>query len=408
MARSELENSRSRGNKDMLSSLPDPVLHHIMSFMPAWEAVQLCVLSKRWKTLWTTLLVLNFGFRELRNNQLNHSSLNREKRFTDFVSTVLFLREATSQLHTLTLDCVNYYVVPGDVLCTSIRPWIRYAIKCNLRVLTIKNIFLPSEFFTCPSLEYVTLNIAGRIDTPEVINLPSLKQLHLKITSELGQDFMTKYTLELDQDFISKLLCGCPVLEDLHVEGGMVGFFKITSHSLKHLKFMTHCHKGSSELSEMTINCPNLLSFHFKMCYCQEKGIILNMPSLYEACIEFDICTCEYDPIEMTKSNILCGLSNVHRLELGNYLDVSYLPEFNPLSSLLEHCPNLKKLSLDLSVCGDESKQIKVARFKCEQLETVEVKFYEKDRIFRWVVKCLREAVAELPNCRIIKTSAYH
>ncbi|KAF3321426.1 putative F-box/FBD/LRR-repeat protein [Carex littledalei] len=421
MAQSVSESSSSQDNRDMLSNLPDPVLHHIMSFMPAMQAVQLCVLSKRWKTLWTTLPVLNFGFWELRNNQLNHSTLNRVKRLAEFVSMVLLLRETTSQLHTFTLDCgseYSGYVRTGDVLRTSIRPWIRYAIKCNLRVLTIiwmdKKILLPSEVFTCPSLEYVTL---GRIGTPEVINLPSLKQLHLK------------YSV-LDQDFMSKLLCGCPVLEDLHVEGGLVEFSKITSHSLKHLKITSHdCHWKLAELSEMIINAPNLLSFHFEMCsFCQE-GIMLNMPSLHEACIKF-ICSDELvSSLDMTKSNILCGLINVHRLKLNGYLSSACwyaeiancrtfsnltclsvgscmnFCQFNLFSSLLEHCPNLRNLSLGPDYEFRAEQIDEVARFKCEQLETVEVKFYLWDTNFHWVVKCLQEAVTELPNCRIIMTS---
>ncbi|XP_078182621.1 F-box protein At4g09920-like isoform X2 [Carex rostrata] len=429
MAGFESESSSSQDNRDMLSSLPDPILHHIMSFMPAWQAVQLCMVSKRWKTLWTTLPVLNFGFRELGNNQLNHSDLNKVEKLAEFVSMVLLLRETTSQLHTFTLDCGSGYVRQGDLLRTSIKRWIWFAIKCNLRVLTInirsyKVILLPSEVFTCPSLEYVTLTSTGRINTPEIINLPSLKQLHLK-------------DAELDENFMSKLLCGSPVLEDLHVAGGWVEFSKITSHSLKHLKIMSE-HRRSIKC-ETVINTLNLLSFHFVMCSCfQEKGFMLNMPSLHEACIEFDLCCFLDENLDMTKSNILCGLITVHRLELKGYLTqdcleaeiancrtfskLTYLSasdlcfnccDFDLLSSLLEHCPNLKKLSLGLKLCdrcGDgelRSEEIRVARFKCEQLKTIEVKFNEKDTTFHWVVECLQKAVIELPNCHIITTSAY-
>ncbi|KAF3335839.1 F-box domain containing protein [Carex littledalei] len=390
MARSESKSSRSLGNRDMVSSLPDSVLHHIMSFMPARQAVQLCVLSKRWKTLWTTLPVLNCCFNELwiNLNRLEHSA--RVKSLAEFVSTVLLLREATSNLHTLMLDCACGDFGLGDMLCTFIRPWIRYAIKRNLRVLTINTkiyepIIFPSEIFTCPSLEHVTLSFTGpndatgSIDSPEIINLPFLERLHFK-------------RVELNQDFMSKLLHGCPVLEDLHVEDGPV----------------------------------------------EAKGINLNMPSLSEAYIEFVVCSCK--KLDVTKSNnILHNLFNVHRLELkGNFffsqdyleaeisncrtflklicLSVNHLClicHFDLLSSLLEHCPNLKKLSLvhlgcPFSFCQEPCKsfeQKKVARFKCEKLETVELKFLVEDRTFYWAVKCLQEAVIGLRNCRIIMTS---
>ncbi|XP_063940624.1 F-box/LRR-repeat protein At3g26922-like isoform X2 [Daucus carota subsp. sativus] len=46
---------------DRLSSLPDDLIHKILSFLDAKEALQTSVLSKRWKLVWTTLPFLNFG-----------------------------------------------------------------------------------------------------------------------------------------------------------------------------------------------------------------------------------------------------------------------------------------------------------------------------------------------------------
>ncbi|XP_078154567.1 uncharacterized protein LOC144549668 isoform X2 [Carex rostrata] len=82
--------------------------------------------------------------------------------------------------------------------------------------------------------------------------------------------------------------------------------------------------------------------------------------------------------------------------------------EFNLFSSLLEHCPRLKKLSLgpDFEFRGEQIDE-EVTRFKCEQLETVKVQFYLWDPNFHRVVKCLQEAVTGLPNCRIIMTSLH-
>ncbi|KAJ3686970.1 hypothetical protein LUZ61_016134 [Rhynchospora tenuis] len=53
-----------RGEMDRISSLPDCLIHLTLSFLTAQEAVQTCVLSKRWKNLWTTSPFLNFDLRK--------------------------------------------------------------------------------------------------------------------------------------------------------------------------------------------------------------------------------------------------------------------------------------------------------------------------------------------------------
>ncbi|CAL4991863.1 unnamed protein product [Urochloa decumbens] len=51
---------------DWLSSLPDCLLHVIMSFMKARQAVQTCVLSKRWRHLWHSVPCLDIDFDEFK------------------------------------------------------------------------------------------------------------------------------------------------------------------------------------------------------------------------------------------------------------------------------------------------------------------------------------------------------
>jgi hypothetical protein len=44
---------------DIISTLPDILLHHILSFIPAKEAAATIILSKRWKPLWFSQRILN-------------------------------------------------------------------------------------------------------------------------------------------------------------------------------------------------------------------------------------------------------------------------------------------------------------------------------------------------------------
>ncbi|CAN6372375.1 unnamed protein product [Urochloa humidicola] len=46
------------GGEDRISDLPDALLHHVLSLLPADEAVQTSVLGRRWRALWKGMPVL--------------------------------------------------------------------------------------------------------------------------------------------------------------------------------------------------------------------------------------------------------------------------------------------------------------------------------------------------------------
>ncbi|XP_066340174.1 MEIOTIC F-BOX protein MOF-like isoform X2 [Miscanthus floridulus] len=56
----------SAAGPDRLSSLPDCLLHTIMSFMKARQAVQTCVLSTRWRNLWRSVPCLDIDLAEFK------------------------------------------------------------------------------------------------------------------------------------------------------------------------------------------------------------------------------------------------------------------------------------------------------------------------------------------------------
>ena len=75
--------------EDRLSSLQDCILHSIMSFLTARQAVRTCVLSRRWVGLWRSAPCLNIDQREFNPTaEAEHLTLRKTPetvRFLNFV-----------------------------------------------------------------------------------------------------------------------------------------------------------------------------------------------------------------------------------------------------------------------------------------------------------------------------------
>ncbi|KAI3960212.1 hypothetical protein MKW98_016936 [Papaver atlanticum] len=81
--------SCSSSEADRISSLPDSLIHHILSFMYMNHAVQTCVLSTRWRYIWTSMSVLKFDnyvqYHESGVEDSDDDGVNAIKRFKNFV-----------------------------------------------------------------------------------------------------------------------------------------------------------------------------------------------------------------------------------------------------------------------------------------------------------------------------------
>ena len=72
---------------DIISTMPDCIILHIMDFLITKEAVQTCILSKRWKDLWKHLPALN----------ISHKHFQRADLFKKFLNKVLKHHEKSSE-----------------------------------------------------------------------------------------------------------------------------------------------------------------------------------------------------------------------------------------------------------------------------------------------------------------------
>ncbi|KAM7472587.1 hypothetical protein LguiA_010770 [Lonicera macranthoides] len=265
---------------DRISTLPDSLLSHILSFLPTKYAVRTSILSTRWKYLWASITNLDFDDGTFVHYKLIEETDRKHTLFMLFVYRVLLLLKPHGmRKFRLKCKCVASH---GNL---HINDWISTAIDRGVEELDIKiNSFyspvlkdlLPLTLFNCNTL--AVLKLDGRfklnLSTPSV-GLPSLKILHLH---------RVKYE---DEECVRKLFRSCPVLEDLVIErydedGATT--FNISSASLIRLKIYFAFHEQITR-SVLQINTPALKYLDLKDTRSWRVSLT-NMVSLVEANID--------------------------------------------------------------------------------------------------------------------------
>ncbi|PNY07340.1 FDB-associated F-box protein [Trifolium pratense] len=166
--------------EDRLGDLPETVILHILSFLNAKQAVETCVLSKRWKDLWKRLPKLI----------LCSDDYGTYKIFTEFVSKVLALRDSSMALQALDFK-------PQNGRSHMVKRIINYAISHNVQQLGLyvngHITEIPSKVFFCRTLTHLKLSIYPGINRetmfPKSLNLPAITNLQLEhFTFCVGDD----------------------------------------------------------------------------------------------------------------------------------------------------------------------------------------------------------------------------
>jgi len=158
-----------------IDALPDGVLEHILGFLPAPEAVRMCVLARRWRYLWRSAPGLRVGWPDD-----GEQALPPVKEHRELVDRLLLLRGG-SPLDTCDIRLgefqdddvprVNFWVWHA-ILCKVSQftlgiYWHRYLklddlplVSQHLTRLQLRGVWVYSSFLdfsSCPALEYLEL-----------------------------------------------------------------------------------------------------------------------------------------------------------------------------------------------------------------------------------------------------------
>uniref|UniRef100_A0A0E0HKG9 F-box domain-containing protein n=1 Tax=Oryza nivara TaxID=4536 RepID=A0A0E0HKG9_ORYNI len=370
---------------DFISSLPDELLQHVLSFMTAREAVQTGVLSSRWRHIWKSLQCLN----------IKGSEFTSEAAYVNFMDN-LVLRRGCVPLDSLLL-CNSY----GRVSLNHDRAnlWFGYALRSNVREINIQE----------KHFEYSNLDHSSFISS------------HLKI--------LCLNYVSISDLFIENLFSVCPALQDLVMVDCCVYATRFSSSSLKNLTFISHSPDNGDlvhdDFKDLVIDTPSLVSLHLEylpfLAPC-----LLNASSVEKAYFRLDDMSF---PCFHMKYNILSALSNVKNLKLliGQYNDDAFqlmqnevlkrdlwrCRTFNSLKKLVAHFDPLASMltnlgeTLHLGVIGGlaweqwmsyPQSEMPDMSFICEHLKKVKITCANDDKRVPAIVNAILVNANSLPE----------
>ncbi|XP_057466659.1 F-box/FBD/LRR-repeat protein At1g13570-like [Actinidia eriantha] len=333
--------------EDRLSELPDEILGIILSSLKVKEAARTCVLSHRWKYMWTLFSgCLDFDYSdvvyELRDIQAGHGTLDVARRnFLLRVNRVVEWHQGPA----IDEFSICFDLDIGSSKC-DIDRWIKFAME--KRVQRFKLDFTGAFRYSTKGLYSFpphSLDVSG---------FNSLTSLSLNIVDVTG-------------DVIESIISNCPSLEELCVcHIGCIENLNISGPSLKlrHLE-IKHCHP----LQNLKISASKLVSFkyfgrvgcmplknapalnvaHFGSFFCEH--VVRNFGLLSDYISQLETLCLDlwhrgsdyYNPIKFRR---LPTLTNLKQLELK--LDVFSADTLFSCTSLIRSSPSLHRFALQL------------------------------------------------------------
>ncbi|XP_058220161.1 putative F-box/LRR-repeat protein At5g02930 [Rhododendron vialii] len=179
--------------RDCLAELPEPLLHHILSYLTMKDVITTSVLAKRWRYTWLYVPCLSFpALKRTRSKEVA------------FINKSLLVHKG-SKVQKLDIT-VKYYRTEAPLVDS----WIQFALTRNVNQLYLdfRRCYSPKSMYTlydtifcCSSLTVLAVKKCI-IKFPVKIKLGSLKTLSFE-------------EVNFDGGAINNLLSSCSILEEL-------------------------------------------------------------------------------------------------------------------------------------------------------------------------------------------------
>ncbi|XP_017216179.1 FBD-associated F-box protein At4g10400-like isoform X1 [Daucus carota subsp. sativus] len=237
------------GDEDRLSRLPDELIHKILSFVDAKQAVETCTLSRRWQLLWTTLPFLQIG----------PYQISESKYVANFIRRIFSDRNPQSNISDL-----KFRVYNATCSWNFFEEFAHYAISHNAQSLYLELLrdHIPFKLSTFSSVSLNKLTLKVSLETCELQSdfwdLPALTTLRLK--------YVRSYEDKQRNSWLKDSLFTClPALTTLCLEGWDLS--GSSSFSLPALTTLRLCHCMLPKVWDL----PALLSLQLDNIYVSAK-----------------------------------------------------------------------------------------------------------------------------------------
>ncbi|EEE51821.1 hypothetical protein OsJ_33298 [Oryza sativa Japonica Group] len=234
---------------DRIGDLPDEVLHHVLSFLPAQEAVRTCLLARRWRHLWKSATGVRIG-----EGETDPGSVKDHQEFLDHL---LVLRDSVPME-----TCVLRFSEHSKELiedAARLNFWFKHALLRKVRFLQLEN----WEFY----------------DPVPIDELPLVSR-HLTR--------LQLYGISLNDSFLN--FSSCPALEHLLFEFCFFECAKISSNSVKRLS-ITCCSFNAT--LRVRVDVPSLVSLRLDE-FDNRAPVLERMPSLVDAFVRIFFYTKDF------------------------------------------------------------------------------------------------------------------
>ncbi|KAG2290000.1 hypothetical protein Bca52824_049604 [Brassica carinata] len=292
---------------DSISSLPDVILHTILSSLPTEIAIKTSILSKRWRHVWS------------------HTPC-------DIINKILD-RYKARKVMSFKLSASLQYDIP------YVDRWIEFAMSRNVENMSLEfgysgdhKYHVPDSFYISNSFKQLSVKYSSiDLKLPSFpVSWTSLKILYLK-------------SCKVSEECMDKILSGCPILESLtlHFCDKLLVLDLSKSLSLRTLVVDRNIWvPGPKQIIAPHIHC-------LKLKNSQLPCTLVDVSSVKEARMEICFCALEdlkADFLQAMVLRMLEKLQNVDKLAFGeNFLTVLTLAELRRVP-----IPNLKVKDLTL------------------------------------------------------------
>ncbi|KAH7845142.1 hypothetical protein Vadar_015412 [Vaccinium darrowii] len=381
---------------DIISSLSDNVLHHIISFLSTEDSIRSSILSRRWQYLWTSISDINLDVNSYSSGRRNDTDKKNDQcpmgqTFLDFVDRVLHFHDS-SDIKRLHLN------IDGPVSSSRLSSWISAAVRHNVQELDLNlpvrtQFLLPCCLFTCESLLVFRLFMNRFLKAPSFISFSSLKTLAF-------------HSLTFsDDESTQNLFCNCPALQELTLTYCGWKKIKTLTISIPTLKRLTIEDDPLWSDAADVLSCvvkiytPNLidlkftsnLKIHFHLC---ELSSVVNayINLLYQDTLQPDV--------HPRVIGVLRGICNVECLTVSEDTLLSILDVEN-IVECLPTFHNMTELELNAEFCSSFTEILINLLEKSPQLEFLDFAWgFDPDDIHDHNVDLMLERV---PSCCCIK-----